>query len=132
MATARSQIPAFQAIPSTSKVMLSIPTTRTTSPGFKVICRSVEDALKAFEAYYHYVAISCFDQAASVILKKINIQFAKDYKLGRALYKLGFLQPIISATTRIVNNVTSDYYLSGLYSILGVSYRILCDINQAI
>ena len=93
---------------------------------------TVEDALKAFEAYYHYVAISCFEQAASVILKKINIQFAKDYKLGRALYKLGFLQPIISATTRIVNNVTSDYYLSGLYSILGISYRILGDINQAI
>ncbi|TAF58367.1 MAG: hypothetical protein EAZ60_03265 [Oscillatoriales cyanobacterium] len=93
---------------------------------------TVEDALKAFEAYYHYVAISSFEQAASVILKKINIQFAKDYKLGRALYKLGFLQPIISATTRIVNNVTSDYYLSGLYSILGVSYRILGDINQAI
>ncbi|MEG4804450.1 tetratricopeptide repeat protein [Microcoleus sp. ARI1-B5] len=93
---------------------------------------TVEDALKAFEAYYHYVAISSFEQAASVILKKINIQFAKDYKLGRALYKLGFLQPIISATTRIVNNVSSDYYLSGLYSILGVSYRILGDINQAI
>ncbi|NJK66958.1 MAG: tetratricopeptide repeat protein [Microcoleus sp. CSU_2_2] len=93
---------------------------------------TVEDALKAFEAYYHYVAISCFDLAASVILKKINIQFAKDYRLGRALYKLGFLQSIISATTRIVNNVTSDYYLSGLYSILGVSYRILGDINQAI
>ncbi|MEO6863803.1 MAG: tetratricopeptide repeat protein [Microcoleus sp.] len=93
---------------------------------------TVEDALKAFEAYYHYVAISCFDQAASVILKKINIQFAKDYKLGRALYKSGFLQPIISATTRIVNNVTSDYYLSGLYSILGICYRILGEINQAI
>ncbi len=96
------------------------------------IIETVEDALKAFEAYYHYVAISCFEQAASIILKKINIQFAKDYKLGRALYKLGFLQPIISATTRIVSNVTSDYYLSGLYSILGVSYRILGDINQAI
>ncbi|UNU25942.1 tetratricopeptide repeat protein [Microcoleus vaginatus] len=93
---------------------------------------TVEDALKAFEAYYHYVAISCFDQAASVILKKINIQFANDHKLGRALYKLGFLQPIISATTRIVNNVTSDYYLSGLYSILGICYRILGEINQAI
>ncbi|EGK90243.1 tetratricopeptide repeat protein [Microcoleus vaginatus PCC 9802] len=93
---------------------------------------TVEDALKAFEAYYHYVAISCFEQAASVILKKINIQFAKDYKLGRALYKLGFLQPIISATTRIVNNVTSDYYLSGLYSLLGICYRILGEINQAI
>ncbi len=93
---------------------------------------TVEDALKAFEACYHYVAISCFEQAASVIIKKINIQFAKDYKLGRALYKLGFLQPIISATTRIVNNVTSDYYLSGLYSLLGICYRILGEINQAI
>jgi tetratricopeptide (TPR) repeat protein len=93
---------------------------------------TVEDALKAFEAYYHYVAISCFDQAASVILKKINIHFAKDYRLGRALYKSGFLPSIISATTRIINNVTSDYYLSGLYSILGVSYRILGEINQAI
>ena len=93
---------------------------------------TVEDALKAFEAYYHYVAISCFDQAASVILKKINIQFAEDYTLGRALYKLGFLQPLISATTRIVNNVTSDYYLSGLYSILGICYRILGEINLAI
>ncbi|MEG4944028.1 tetratricopeptide repeat protein [Microcoleus sp. F4-D5] len=93
---------------------------------------TVEDALKAFEACYHYVAISCFEQAASVIIKKINIQFAKDYNIGRALYKLGFLQPIISATTRIVNNVTSDYYLSGLYSLLGICYRILGEINQAI
>lgn len=93
---------------------------------------TVEDALKAFEAYYHYVAISCFDKAASVILKKINIQFAKDYRLGRALYKSGFLESIVSATTRIVNNVTSDYYLSGLYSILGISYRILGDIDRAI
>lgn len=93
---------------------------------------TVEDALKAFEAYYHYVAISCFEQAASVILKKINIQFAKDYRLGRALYKSGFLPSIISATNRIINNVTSDYYLSGLYSILGVSYRILGEIDRAI
>lgn len=96
------------------------------------IIETVEDALKAFEAYYHYVALSYFEQAASVILKKINIQFAKDYRLGRALYKLGFLESIISATTRIVNNVTSDYYLSGLYSILGVSYRILGEIDRAI
>jgi tetratricopeptide (TPR) repeat protein len=93
---------------------------------------TVEDALKAFEAYYHYVALSCFDRAASVILKKINIPFAKDYQLGRALYKLGFLPSIISATNRIINNVTSDYYLSGLYSILGVCYRTLGEINQAI
>ena len=28
--------------------------------------------------------------------------------------------------------MTSDYHLSGLYSILGVCYRILGDINQAI
>ncbi|MBE9122892.1 tetratricopeptide repeat protein [Tychonema sp. LEGE 07199] len=96
------------------------------------IVETVEDALKAFEAYYHYVAISCFEQAASIILKKINIQFSKDYQLGLALYKLGFLQSIVSATTRIVNNVNSDYYLSGLYSILGVGYRLLGDINQAI
>jgi tetratricopeptide (TPR) repeat protein len=92
----------------------------------------IPDRLRRGGCQYHYVAISCFDQAASVILKKINIQFAKDYKLGRALYKLGFLPPIISATTRIVNNVTSDYYLSGLYSILGICYRILGEINQAI
>ncbi|MEG3931136.1 MULTISPECIES: hypothetical protein [unclassified Microcoleus] len=31
-----------------------------------------------------------------------------------------------------LNSVTYDYYLSGLYSILGIYYRILCDINQAI
>ncbi|MGL5062255.1 MAG: tetratricopeptide repeat protein [Microcoleus sp.] len=93
---------------------------------------SIEDALKAFEAYYQYVAINSFEDAANVIIKKINTQFSTDDRLGRALFNLGLLQPIISATTRIVNNISSDYYLSGLYSILGVCYRIEGDIEQAV
>lgn len=93
---------------------------------------SPEDALKAFEAYYQYVAINSFEEAANVIIKKINTLFSTDDRLGRALFNLGLLQPIISATTRIVNNISSDYYLSGLYSILGVCYRLNGEIEQAI
>lgn len=96
------------------------------------VIESVEDALKAFEAYYQYVAINSFEEAANVIIKKINTLFSTDDRLGRALFNLGLLQPIISATTRIVNNISSDYYLSGLYSILGVCYRIEGEIEQAV
>jgi tetratricopeptide (TPR) repeat protein len=86
---------------------------------------TVEDALKAFEAYHHYLQINDFAAAASVILRKRN------KRLGRSLYELGLFQQTIPAVTLLIQNL-SGYQLSGLYNLLGISYRITGEVHRAI
>lgn len=93
---------------------------------------TVEDAFKAFEAYYHYIEIQAFEQAGEVLLQKRTFKSLGRERLGRSFYKLGLFKQIISAITLVVDNIQSPYHLSGLYSMLGVCYRVVGNIHQAI
>ncbi|MDQ2097207.1 MAG: tetratricopeptide repeat protein [Tychonema bourrellyi B0820] len=94
---------------------------------------TVENLLKAFEAYYHYVQINDFEQAGSVIVRRRDgSSWRNGESLGRSFYRLGLLQPMIYSINSIINQVKTDYILSILYNILGVFYWLSGGINAAI
>jgi tetratricopeptide (TPR) repeat protein len=94
--------------------------------------KDIIDALKALEAYYHYVEIEDFEQAANVIIKGRGKQWGTGLPLGCSFYQLGLPQKIISVITRIIDHVQAQESLSKLYNMLGYTYRIIGQIEQAI
>jgi tetratricopeptide (TPR) repeat protein len=93
---------------------------------------TVTDALRCFEAYYHYLAIADYEAAAAVILQRRQTKSTGIERLGRTFYKLGLLKQMITAIAMIINHIHSAYYLSGLYGIWGVLYRLSGQIQAAI
>ena len=93
---------------------------------------TVEYALRAFEAYYQYVEINDFEQAGSVIAKRRDSSWRNGESLGRSFYRLGLLQPMIYSINSIISQVKTDYILSLLYNLLGISYWITGAMNAAI
>ena len=93
---------------------------------------TVEDALKAFEAYYHYVDINDFEEAGHVIFRRRDTSWRNKESLGMSFYRLGLLQPMIYSINSIVNQINDDYILSMLYNILGYLYGLTESINSAI
>ncbi|WP_193198556.1 tetratricopeptide repeat protein [Nostoc sp. MG11] len=91
-----------------------------------------QDALQALEAYYHYVEIKQFELAGKVILKSRNNQWRQFLTLGSTLYRMGLIQPILTAINQIISNIQDEQYLIELYNILGDLYWIIGKINQAI
>jgi len=90
------------------------------------------DALQALEAYYHYIEINQFELAGKVILKSRNNQWQQLLTLGSTLYRMGLIQPVLSAINQILNNIQDDNNLIELYNILGDLYWITGKIHQAI
>jgi tetratricopeptide (TPR) repeat protein len=93
---------------------------------------TVEDALRAFEAYYHYLALDNFDSAANVIVKRRSNQFVRNEPLGSEFYRLGLLQQMKLAIIQIINKVTPGYSLSRLHNILGDIYWLTGKIKNSI
>lgn len=91
-----------------------------------------KDALQALEAYYHYIEIHEFELAGKVILKSRNNQWQQFLPLGSTLYRMGLIQPILTAINQVVNNLENNPNLSELYNILGDLYWIIGKISQAI
>ncbi|MBD6614599.1 tetratricopeptide repeat protein [Komarekiella sp. 'clone 1'] len=91
-----------------------------------------KDALQALEAYYHYVEINEFELAGKVILKSRNNQWRQFLTLGSTLYRMGLIQPILTAINQIISNIQDEQHLIELYNILGDMYWITGKINQAI
>ncbi|MFB2936563.1 tetratricopeptide repeat protein [Aerosakkonemataceae cyanobacterium BLCC-F154] len=93
------------------------------------------DAIKALEAYYHYVDVGEFELAASVLIKE------RKYKLNyhgepEALIvyfgRIGLVQHILSVIVAILNKVKNDYSLAMLYGHIGGLYHQLGNIQGAI
>ncbi|MBD2726834.1 tetratricopeptide repeat protein [Nostoc sp. FACHB-892] len=93
---------------------------------------SFKDALQALEAYYHYIEIHEFELAGKVILKSRNNQWQQFLPLGSTLYRMGLIQPILTAINQVVKNLENDQNLTELYNILGDLYWITGKISQAI
>lgn len=94
---------------------------------------TVEDALRAFEAYYHYFVIKDFESCGMVCIKcRINKWGAVNEALGVSFYRLGLLQPMINEINRIKNHIKSKYILTRLYNILGDLYWQSGYLQQAI
>lgn len=93
---------------------------------------TIEDALTAFEAYYHYVEIKDFELAAAVIAKERSNNWEKDEALGRAFYRFGLLKQIIFLIIQVIDYVESGYNLSSLHNTLGDLYWMVGRVKEAI
>ncbi|AFZ34831.1 Tetratricopeptide TPR_1 repeat-containing protein [Stanieria cyanosphaera PCC 7437] len=93
---------------------------------------SIQDGLTALEAYYHYVAIEDFDAAGQVIINSYNNQWGQYLTLGSTLYRLGLIQPLLTAITQIIEKISTIEKRSELNNILGDLYWISGQIYQAI
>lgn len=93
---------------------------------------TANDALKALEAYYHYMEISDSAQACNVIIRERDNKLAEDVPLSTSFYRLGLFQQMMTATSQIVNNIEPDYSLSRLYNVSGDLYWATGHIHQAI
>lgn len=94
--------------------------------------QQLTDALQAWEAYYHYVAIADYPAASLVILKSRNNQWQQYLPLGSTLYRMGLVQPVLAAINQILQHSPSEQHLSELYNILGDLRWITGNIQGAI
>ena len=94
--------------------------------------QGTKDALTALEAYYHYVVIEDFEQAADVIIRQRNNKWGTHESLGRSFYKRGLLKPMTAAINEILNRVKPGYRLAKLYHTLGAMCWLKGDIHKAI
>ncbi|MBD2625430.1 tetratricopeptide repeat protein [Trichormus variabilis] len=102
---------------------------------------TINDARRAFDAYYHYVEITDFDKACSIILNRRLNKWEKPNKwepgssLGNSLIKLGLISEINFAVTNIINNIgriNRFYSESKLYSILANILNRKGNIHESI
>ena len=81
---------------------------------------TIDDALKACEAYYHYWEIEDFELAASVILEKRAARSAdyEEIELGRSLYRIGVVSKVIRPIDSVIHKINSKDQLVNLYNLL--------------
>jgi len=91
---------------------------------------TVDDALQALEAYYHFIAIKDYNSAAAVLLNSRHNQWRQFLPLASSLYRMGLLQPAINAITQVLPHVQAGR--SELNNILGDAYWITGDVRGAI
>jgi len=96
------------------------------------IVETTVDAQVAMEAYYHYLEINDFEQAATVIAKERANQWQSDEHLGSSFFRLGLLHQMTTAITRLINKIKPGYLLSEMYSILGGLRGMRGDTQEAI
>ncbi|GAB4382357.1 MAG: hypothetical protein Kow00121_42460 [Elainellaceae cyanobacterium] len=93
---------------------------------------TVEDALTAFQAHYHYLQINDWEAAANVLLYQRDSQWQKQEPLGVSFYRLGLMRRMISAIVRIIDHLQPGYTQCKLYNILGDLYWLTGNIHRAI
>lgn len=93
---------------------------------------TLDNALTALESYYHYIAISDFEQAGDVIIKPRTNKWVDHASLGVSLYRLGWLKHAISIIDLIVDKISNSYQLSKIYNILGDLYWLTGFVHKAI
>jgi tetratricopeptide (TPR) repeat protein len=92
----------------------------------------IPTAITALEAYYHYVEIDDFSQAAMVLLQPRDNQWGQFLPLASNLYRMGSIQPVLAAITRIISVLPKDRFTAELANILGDLYWIIGLVHQAI
>lgn len=93
---------------------------------------SISDALMAFEAYYHELAIEDFAAAARTILKGRTNQWQQFLSLGSTLYRLGLAGPVLDAILQICDRLAAPELVAELQNILGDVYWLTGQASAAI
>ncbi|WP_168635587.1 tetratricopeptide repeat protein [Anabaena sp. 54] len=94
--------------------------------------RTMEDAKKAFEAYYHYECIHDFEQAGYIIIQRRNGCWSFDEMLAFSYYRMGALTQVISILNFLKEKIKSEYLLASIYSIEGIINLVSGNMNIAI
>ena len=76
---------------------------------------TVEDGLRAFEAYHHYIAVKKYELAGDVIIKRRSSQWESGAPLGNSLYRFGLLESIKISVNGIISHIPSGYNLGRIY-----------------
>ena len=121
-----------------------------------VTITTLSAGIQALEAYYHYEAIGDIEAAGEVLLKSRDNQWGQSLPLASTLYRMGLIQPILTAITQILDREASPFVqrtgcanaerlqrreenrlqsprpLSELHNILGDLYWITGRIHAAI
>ncbi|PPT06290.1 WD-repeat protein [Geitlerinema sp. FC II] len=99
---------------------------------------TIEDAIKAFEAYHHYLSILDYSSAGEVILHIREPIQEKEWtgfrgeSLGTKLYILGLIDKLCSAIYQIKNSIKDRLCLAQLYVLLGYAYNLSGKVHQGI
>jgi len=93
---------------------------------------TLKEALRAFEAYHHYMMINDFNMSGVVIVNQRPNQWEGNEPLGRSFYRLGVLQQTMASILEIVHKVNPGYVLSRLYNMLGGLFWLTGSPNKAI
>ncbi|PZV12316.1 MAG: hypothetical protein DCF22_12625, partial [Leptolyngbya sp.] len=92
----------------------------------------IEEALKAFEAYYHYLEINDAVQACNTIIGMRDNKWEKGEALGRAFYRLGLLQPMLFSINLVIDELEINESLGRICNILGDIYWLSGEIHKSI
>jgi tetratricopeptide (TPR) repeat protein len=90
---------------------------------------TVDDGLRALEAYQHYLEIGDLERACDLLAEDRTPR--KEVPLGWFFYRLGLLEQVVSAITAILDKLRPDYRLGRLYNLLGYIYRFKGQIQAA-
>jgi tetratricopeptide (TPR) repeat protein len=94
--------------------------------------KSYDDALKAFEAYHHYIAVNKYQLAADVIVTEKKSYLEHQTYLGTSMYGFGILALLKDCINEVIEYFPDEPSLSRLYNILGDVCWLIGDISQAI
>jgi tetratricopeptide (TPR) repeat protein len=85
---------------------------------------TVEDAPKAMEAYYHFLAICDYNQACEVILALKETTQGERIPLGWLFYRLGLMQQLTHTIETILEHLPDDDRAGRLCNLLGYIHRL--------
>jgi tetratricopeptide (TPR) repeat protein len=103
------------------------------------VIASIDDALQAFEAYYHYISIEDFDGACDIILVRRENNWQSISGLGTCLpctlassfIRLGLVQQVISSCSYLLNKVDNQQSSHECTRFLGDAYRLVQVLGDA-
>lgn len=99
---------------------------------------SIDDALRAFESYYHYIEINDFTKAGAIIVRRRKNKWGQGLILGDSFHRLGLLDQILTSTNQILSklekfrDLKSRYIMNYLHNVKGNACWAKGDIKQAI
>jgi tetratricopeptide (TPR) repeat protein len=92
----------------------------------------ITTATTALEAYYHYIEINNFQEAARVLLQPRSNQWGQFLPLASNLYRMGSIQPVLAAIEQIIPYLLPSHSRAELSNILGDLYWIIGRVHEAI
>jgi tetratricopeptide (TPR) repeat protein len=101
-----------------------------------IVVKNIDDALRAFEAYYFYLEIQDLSSAIKVMLQARDNIWEKDMgdgeSLGYALLRLGLFATAIPAINLLVSKSEDPFELVSLYNLLGDFLWLSGELNTGL